>query len=55
MGGTIRELRVHTGPGYRVYDQHRGDLIIILLCGDDKGSQMRDIRTAQRLADQWRE
>ncbi len=55
VGGTIREPRVHTGPGYRVYYQQRGDLIIVLLCGGDKGSQTRDIKTARRLADQWRE
>lgn len=28
---------------------------IVLLCGGDKGSQARDIKTALRLAEQWSE
>ena len=48
-------LRIHYGPGLRVYFQRRGDTIIILLCGGDKGSQARDIQTALRLADDWSE
>ncbi|EQD66874.1 addiction module, partial [mine drainage metagenome] len=32
-----------------------GDTIIVLLCGGDKGTQTRDIKTALRLADQWSE
>ena len=40
----------HYGPGYRVYFQRRGNTIIILLCGGDKGSQAKDIKTALRLA-----
>jgi putative addiction module killer protein len=46
-------LRIHHGPGYRVYFQRLGSAIIILLCGGDKGSQERDIRTAKRLAKDW--
>lgn len=55
MGKGVSELRVHYGPGYRVYFQRRGDTIIVLLCGGDKGTQARDIKTALRLADQWSE
>ena len=51
----VRELRVHHGPGYRVYYQQRGTTIIVLLCGGRKDSQRRDIRKAQSLADQWEE
>ncbi|MCW0182397.1 MAG: type II toxin-antitoxin system RelE/ParE family toxin [Zavarzinia sp.] len=46
----IGELRVDHDPGYRVYFVQRGRLLIILLCGGDKGSQDRDIRKAQALA-----
>jgi len=53
VGNGVSELRIHYGPGYRVYFQRRGDTIIILLCGGDKGSQARDIKTALRLADEW--
>ncbi|MCK9367619.1 MAG: type II toxin-antitoxin system RelE/ParE family toxin [Metallibacterium scheffleri] len=55
VGKGVSELRIHYGPGYRVYFQRRGDTIIVLLCGGDKGTQARDIKTARRLADQWSE
>lgn len=50
VGDGISELRVHYGPGYRVYFQKRGTEIILLLCGGDKGSQARDIAKAKELA-----
>nr|WP_011666377.1 type II toxin-antitoxin system RelE/ParE family toxin [Bordetella pertussis]WNV60319.1 hypothetical protein [Bordetella pertussis]BAF33452.1 hypothetical protein XF1597 [Bordetella pertussis] len=55
VGKGVSELRIHYGPGYRVYFQRRGETIIVLLCGGDKGSQARDIKTALRLADEWSE
>ena len=50
IGGGVSELRVDYGPGYRVYFTQRGKLIVILLCGGDKGTQVRDIKTAKSLA-----
>jgi len=55
VGKGVSELRIHYGPGYRVYFQRRGDTIVVLLCGGDKGSQASDIQTALRLADEWSE
>ncbi|NYT48499.1 hypothetical protein H0A72_04160 [Parapusillimonas granuli] len=55
MGKGVNELRIHYGPGYRVYFQRRGNMIVILLCGGDKSSQSRDIKTALRLAAEWNE
>ena len=55
VGQGISELRIHYGPGYRIYFQRRGDTIIVLLCGGDKGTQAKDIKAAKRLADEWSE
>lgn len=50
VGEGVSELRIDYGPGYRVYFVKRGEALVILLAGGDKGSQERDIRTALELA-----
>jgi putative addiction module killer protein len=54
VGEGVSEMRVDYGPGYRLYFMRRGAEIVILLCGGDKGSQTRDIRTAIRMAEELR-
>lgn len=54
IGQGLSELRIHHGPGYRIYFQRRGDTIILLLCGGAKSTQEKDIETAKRLAEEWR-
>lgn len=53
VGQGISELRIHYGPGYRIYFQKRGDFIVVLLCGGDKSTQAKDIKVAKRLAAEW--
>jgi putative addiction module killer protein len=47
--GSLAELRLDIGPGYRVYFTRRGEVLVILLCGGDKGSQARDIARAKAM------
>jgi putative addiction module killer protein len=44
VGGHIFELRLHFGPGYRVYFTYRDSATVILLVGGDKHSQRRDVQ-----------
>ncbi len=55
VGDGVSELRIHYGPGYRVYFQKRDNTIIVLLCGGDKSTQAKDIKTAKQLAQAWSE
>jgi putative addiction module killer protein len=50
VGAGVQELRLHFGPGYRVYYIWRDGVLIILLNGGDKSSQARDIAKAKQLA-----
>lgn len=43
----VCELRIHYGPGIRIYYGKIGNRIVLLLCGGDKGSQDRDINKAK--------
>jgi putative addiction module killer protein len=53
VGDGISELRSHYGPGYRIYFHKQGNTIVILLCGGNKSTQARDIKTAKRLVEEW--
>jgi putative addiction module killer protein len=50
VGEGVLEMRIDYGPGYRVYFVQRGVALVILLAGDDKGTQPRDIVLAHKLA-----
>jgi len=55
VGHGASELRIHYGPGYRVYFYQEGDTFVILLCGGDKSTQSRDIEVAHQILKEWRE
>lgn len=50
--GEVSEMRVHFGPGYRLYFVRRGRVVVVLLNAGDKSTQKRDIRQALKLAAQ---
>lgn len=50
--GELSEMRMHFGPGYRLYFVRRGRVIVVLLHGGDKSTQPRDIQRALKLASQ---
>jgi putative addiction module killer protein len=54
VGDGIREMRVHLGPGYRIYFIERDGRILILLCGGDKKTQSRDVEAAKSMARAWK-
>jgi putative addiction module killer protein len=49
VGDGVSEMRVHCGPGYRVYYSRKGEVMYLLLCGGDKSTQSRDIKQAKEL------
>ena len=50
VGDGVSELRIHVGPGYRLYYTIRQQQVIILLVGGDKSTQATDIEKAKKLA-----
>ena len=50
IDGELSEMRVHYGPGYRLYFVRRGRVIVVMLNAGDKSTQKRDIRHALKLA-----
>ena len=52
VGEGVSEMRIHYGPGYRVYFVQRGMEIVILLAGGNKSTQAKDIKAALEIARQ---
>lgn len=55
VGAGVSEMRVHVGPGYRVYFTRRAAVTYVLLTGGDKSTQKRDIKRAIEMARQLKE
>ena len=52
VGEGVSEMCEHFGPGYRIYFTQRGDVLIVILAGGNKSSQLADIALALKLAKQ---
>ncbi len=50
VGEAVYEMRVHYGPGYRVYFTRQNEIVYLLLVGGDKSTQNRDIKRAIQMA-----
>lgn len=50
VGNGVSEMRVHYGPGYRVYFCRKDELVYVLLCGGTKRGQQQDIARAHEMA-----
>ncbi len=51
----VQELRIDHGPGYRVFLSRQGPVVVLLLCGGDKGDQERAIRQAIGFLNDWKQ
>jgi putative addiction module killer protein len=49
VGEGVSELRIHTGPGYRVYFGELGGVVIVVLAGGTKKRQQADIDEAKSM------
>lgn len=55
VGEGVSEMRIHFGPGYRVYYTRRGSEVYLLLVGGSKSTQRRDIEAALQMARELKE
>jgi putative addiction module killer protein len=47
VGGSVFELKVDYGSGYRIYFGQTELTVVLLLCGGDKKTQEQDIKRAK--------
>lgn len=50
VGEGVSEMRIHVGPGYRLYYMQYGTVVYLLLLGGAKSDQKRDIKRAIEMA-----
>jgi len=50
VGEGVSEMRIHVGPGYRLYFMQSGAVLYLLLLGGEKSGQRRDIKSALKMA-----
>jgi len=54
VGDGVQELRIHHGPGYRVYVSRQGVALVLLLCASNKADQPRAIEQAKAYLIDWK-
>ncbi len=54
IGNGMQELRIHFGPGYRIYFAKIGDKLVLLLGGGLKGKQVRDINKCKEYLEDYK-
>ena len=54
VGSGVWELRVHSGPGYRIYYALEREKVVLLCHGGDKSSQSVDVREAVERWNDWK-
>ena len=52
LGESLFEIRIDHGPGYRIYFCKRKGVVIVLLIGGDKSTQIKDIEKARRIIEE---
>ena len=50
----MQELRIHFGPGYRLYLSRQGDVLVLMLSGSDKSDQDKEIDQAIKYLEDWK-
>lgn len=55
VGHGVHEMKIHFGPGYRVYFGMEEQRLIVLLCGGDKSTQSKDVKLAHEYWADWRQ
>ncbi len=54
VGEGVLELKIHFGPGFRVYFGLDGERLVVLLCGGSKSRQSDDIKKAKEFWNEYR-
>ena len=55
LDSEISELRLKFGSGYRIYYTEIDNIIVLLINGGDKSTQIKDIEKAKNILQEWRD
>jgi putative addiction module killer protein len=49
----VSDLRLDFGPGFRIYFAEEDEVIVILLCGGNKSTQKKTLRSLKNIGGNW--